>query len=82
MYGGNQNVTYRGVGSVLLYTKEVAIGKKALEGISKLGMDGVVIKIDDYEVEYIYTGLNAIKPQMIEEATLNAREAAMKFAKD
>lgn len=84
LYGGNQNVTYRyaGVGSVLLYTKEVALGRKALEEISQLGMDGVVIKIDDYEVEYIYTGLNAIKPQMIEEATLNAREAAMKFAKD
>ena len=29
-----------------------------------------------------YEGLNEIKPQMIEEATKNAREVAEKFAKD
>ena len=33
-------------------------------------------------MEFKYEGLNAIKPQMIEEATKNAREAAEKFAKD
>ena len=33
-------------------------------------------------VEFKYEGLNDIKPQMIEEATRNAREAAQKFAKD
>ena len=33
-------------------------------------------------VEFKYEGLNDIKPQMIEEATMNAREAAEKFAKD
>lgn len=33
-------------------------------------------------VEFKYEGLNVIKPEMIEEATRNAREAAQKFAKD
>lgn len=33
-------------------------------------------------VEFRYEGLNEIKPSMIEEATVNAREAAEKFAKD
>lgn len=33
-------------------------------------------------VEFKYEGLNDIKPEMIEEATMNAREAAQKFAKD
>ena len=33
-------------------------------------------------VEFKYEGLNGIKPEMIEEATRNAREAAQKFAKD
>ena len=33
-------------------------------------------------VEFRYEGLNEIKPSMIEEATMNAREAAQKFAKD
>jgi hypothetical protein len=30
----------------------------------------------------LFEGLNAIKPEMIEEATKNAREVAVKFAKD
>lgn len=35
-----------------------------------------------YNTVYSYTGLNDIKPQMIEEATRNARTAAIKFAQD
>lgn len=33
-------------------------------------------------VVYSYTGLNEVKPEMIEQATLNARGAADKFAED
>ena len=33
-------------------------------------------------VEYTFTGLNDLKPEMIEEATKNAREVADKFARD
>ena len=33
-------------------------------------------------IEYIFTGLNDIKPSMIEEATKNARKVAEKFARD
>ncbi len=33
-------------------------------------------------IEYMFTGLNKIKPSMIEEATKNAREVAEKFATD
>ena len=35
----------------------------------------------DYPVSYIFTKLNEIKPQMLEEATKNAKEAAFEFAK-
>lgn len=45
---------------------------------------GVVTVGNDWEnpVEFRYEGLNGIKPEMIEEATQNARETAEKFAKD
>lgn len=45
---------------------------------------GVAIAGGDYEyqVQYLFNGLNEIKPQMIEEATRNAREVAEKFAAD
>lgn len=33
-------------------------------------------------VEYSFTGLNELKPEMIEEATVNARAVADKFARD
>jgi hypothetical protein len=35
-----------------------------------------------YNTVYSFTGLNDIKPQMIEEATRNARTSAIKFAQD
>lgn len=41
---------------------------------------GVVLESSSANFEF--TGLNSIKPAMIEEATKNAREAADKFAKD
>ena len=36
----------------------------------------------EHMTEYSFNGLNGIKPEMIEEATKNAREAAEKFAND
>jgi len=36
----------------------------------------------EHQTVYSFNGLNEIKPDMIEEATVNAREAAEKFAKD
>jgi hypothetical protein len=32
--------------------------------------------------EFLFTGLNEVKPAMVEEATRKAREVAEKFAKD
>lgn len=45
---------------------------------------GVAVVADNYQYQttYEYTGLNSIKPEMIAEATRNAREAADKFAAD
>jgi hypothetical protein len=50
----------------------------------ELGKEGIAISGQDYQnkIEFLFTDLNVIKPKMIEEATTNAREVAMKFAKD
>ncbi|MBK1991087.1 SIMPL domain-containing protein [Campylobacter sp. 2018MI35] len=83
-YRNDNQVAFRyiGTGNLLIYTKNVKLGKSILEKISTLGKFGIVIKIENYEIEYLYTKLNEIKPKMIEEATLNARNAALKFAQD
>lgn len=45
---------------------------------------GIAIAPNDYNypIQFDFTSLNKIKPQMIEQATKNARKAAEKFAKD
>ncbi|EHP3331422.1 SIMPL domain-containing protein, partial [Campylobacter jejuni] len=83
-YSNDTQAVYRYIGTanLLIYTQNVKLGKSILENISSLAKFGIVTKIDDYDIEYLYTKLNEIKPQMIEEATLNARNAAIKFAQD
>ncbi|MDW7771278.1 MAG: SIMPL domain-containing protein [Desulfobulbaceae bacterium] len=51
---------------------------------SDLVRQDIVLAGDDYQnqPEYLFTGLNSIKPAMIEEATKNARLAAEQFARD
>jgi len=36
----------------------------------------------DSRTQFLFTGLNQLKPDMIAEATRNAREVAEKFARD
>ncbi|ECQ6939664.1 TPA: SIMPL domain-containing protein [Campylobacter coli] len=83
-YSNDTQAAYRYIGTanLLIYTQNVKLGKSILENISSLAKFGIVTKIDNYDIEYLYTKLNEIKPQMIEEATLNARNAAIKFAQD
>lgn len=51
---------------------------------TELLKEGIAIVAGDYQyqIRYEYTDLNSIKPEMIAEATQNAREAALKFADD
>ena len=85
-YGGQQDVALRFTASqaVTVYTDKVDAVRAALAQMSDLGKEGIVIRGDDYQnrTQYIYTKLNDIKPEMIEEATRNAREVAGKFARD
>ncbi|MBR4988389.1 MAG: SIMPL domain-containing protein [Bacteroidaceae bacterium] len=60
--------------------------EKVIELMGKqieLMKDGVIISNEyNYQTQFEYTALNDIKPEMIEEATRNARAVAQKFAED
>ncbi|MCB1582934.1 MAG: SIMPL domain-containing protein [Marinicella sp.] len=85
-YGGGDNSAFRFVGkqTVTVYSEQIETVRQAMTQLSELGKKGIVIRGDDYDsrTEYLFTQLNEVKPAMIEEATQNAREVAMKFAAD
>ncbi len=68
--------------TITIYSQQVKKMRKLMSQISQLGKKGIVFTSNNYEIEYKFTKLNEIKPQMIEEATKNAREVANKFAND
>ena len=62
---------------------KVDVVRKLDEAQRDLLKAGVGLTNDySYMTKYSYTGLNEIKPAMIEAATKNAKEAAQKFAMD
>ena len=64
-------------GDILCLSGDLGAGKTVLtKGIALISGDY------QYMITYEFTKLNEIKPQMIEEATKNARAAAEKFASD
>ena len=83
---GNQNIVYRyQVTNVVVVTSDKIDAVRALmEKQTSLLQKGIAVVAGDYnyQTSYEYTDLNSIKPEMIAEATANAREAADKFASD
>jgi hypothetical protein len=75
---------YLGKATVTVRSSNVPLVKKTIEQSGSLVGKGIVIVGEDWEnrTQYLFKGLNTIKPQMIEEATRNARAAAEKFASD
>ena len=65
-------------------TSDIDKLQRALNESLQLLSQGILFgsKNEWQPVEYIFTGLNELKPEMIEEATKNAREVAEKFARD
>ncbi len=66
---------------LVLRTKDVARAQTAAKRQVELVRRGVVLE-DGSGIAYTFTGLNAIKPAMVAEATRDARAAAEQFAKD
>jgi len=83
-YGSNDRA-YRFVAKciVTVCSKDVDRVLNLMAGQSALIKEGINLE-NDWEIksEFSFEGLNDLKPQMIEEATKNAREVAKKFAKD
>jgi hypothetical protein len=66
--------------SIQLRTSNVMRLRAAYSAQSELLREGV--EVSGSNANYTFTGLNALKPQMIAEATQNARRSAEEFARD
>lgn len=83
---GEQNVSlrYTAQQTLTIYSNKVDLVRKTQGLLGELGKKGIAIGGDEYSqrIEYMFTGLNSIKPEMVEEATRNARLVAEQFAAD
>ena len=84
----NETVRYRYKANcvVTVVSKNVELVRKLVNKQPELMRQGVTIVGNEYDddsvVSYEFTGLNTIKPEMIAEATKNARKTAERFAED
>lgn len=69
---------------IVVNSKKVDLVRRLIDLQPQLMREGIAVVAGDYNytTTYQFTGLNEIKPEMITEATANAREAATRFADD
>lgn len=83
---GGQVARYRysAVQTVTVYSRSIDEVRVIMGKLSEIGRQGVALTGDYYGsgTEYVFTRLNEVKPEMIEESTKKAREVAEKFAAD
>jgi len=68
--------------SIIISTSEI---QKVIDNQScpsELLSKGLILNSYEWSADYSYKGLSSLKPEMIEEATKNARAVAQKFAED
>lgn len=82
---GNDEISSRFIlaKTITVRSNKVELVAQSLAQTGELIAQGVVFDSQNsgYPVSYIFTKLNEIKPQMLEEATKNAHQAALEFAK-
>ncbi|AOS96043.1 hypothetical protein AUP74_00573 [Microbulbifer aggregans] len=85
-YGGGARPEFRysALQTVTVYSQQVDRVRSVMDDLAQLGREGIAFSQNNYQgqIEYIFTGLNDLKPQMIEQATKEARQVAQKFAED
>ena len=85
LYGERKEYHYIVTAGVTVCSEKVELIVKLQTEQAKLYEKGIPVGMGEnwsYPTTYSFTALNDIKPGMIEEATINARQAAEKFAKD
>ena len=85
-YGNGERVElrYTAVQNVTVYTSNPDRVRRAMNTLVELGKQGIVFSGGGYQgsTQYLFTKLNELKPEMIEDATREARAVAQKFAHD
>ena len=82
---GNQrpDTRYSAEATVLVRTPRIDRVKQSMPRVGELIAQGVVLSPNyNYRTEFLFTDLESIKPDMIAEATADARAAARQFAQD
>jgi len=82
--GSRAEFRYTATQALTVYSSDIELVRGLMSSLSDLGREGIVFSGAEYHLqpEYLFTRLNDIKPAMIEEATREARAAAIKFADD
>ncbi len=84
-YGDTSKLKFRyfARSSVTVFSNKVEAVRNTMKKLVKLGKAGIVFGGDQYEnrAEFVFSELNAIKPEMIQEAIANASKVAEKFAR-
>ena len=71
--------------TITVTSSQIEVARATMANVTELMKAGIAISSEQYgtsNVSFNYTSLNEIKPDMIQQATENARSAAEKFALD
>lgn len=80
----NVSQRYQTTVNITVSSVHVDVVMNCMKKQSELLKKGVAIQSDDYSssTRFLYTHLADLKPEMVEQATANARATAVKFAED
>lgn len=86
-YYGNEIMKFRYIATsvITVTSSEVDKVRSLMRRQSELMKQDIALVTEEYgsnSIVYEFTGLNSVKPEMVEEATKNARITAQKFADD
>lgn len=82
-YGGQEApFRYSSVRTITVYSSRIDEVRSLMSSLAELGRQGIIFSDTSYQTDYLFNRLNEIKPEMVEEATKNAREVAQRFADD